>query len=62
MHGPTCIFWANLTPFSHSSLRRAVDALDAMIALPGGVLVEGLCRVLRLEATVALAADRTVSI
>jgi hypothetical protein len=39
-----------------------VDALDAMIALPGVVLVEGLCRVLRIEATVELAADRTVSI
>jgi hypothetical protein len=21
MHGPTCIFWANLTPFSHQYLR-----------------------------------------
>ena len=28
MHGPTCIFWAGLTPFSFSLKLRNVDPLD----------------------------------
>ena len=29
MHGPTCIFWANLTPFSFKNKRsRARDLLE----------------------------------
>jgi hypothetical protein len=30
MHGPTCIFWANLIPFSLQGMRSAV--LDATVA------------------------------
>ena len=29
MHGPTCIFWANLTPFSLKCARKIKDAIDA---------------------------------
>ena len=31
MHGPTCIFWANLTPFSLKALMgKDIDGLSAM--------------------------------
>ena len=36
MHGPTCIFWANLTPFS---LQIAVDVAKAGTAGYGGLVV-----------------------
>ena len=28
MHGPTCIFWANLTPFSLKTGGRIAEALE----------------------------------
>ena len=39
MHGPTCIFWANLTPFSlevyAADPSRALDALTLTVDRPG---------------------------
>jgi hypothetical protein len=33
MHGPTCIFWANVTPFSPQVLAMAAGALAALPVL-----------------------------
>ena len=29
MHGPTCVFWANLTPFSHPASEVSAATLEA---------------------------------
>jgi hypothetical protein len=37
MHGPTCIFWANLTPFSHQvTIRNGTGVFLPAIKLPSG--------------------------
>ena len=42
MHGPTCIFWANLTPFSLFSAPRAARAGTAAAATAAAAAAGGM--------------------
>jgi hypothetical protein len=49
MHGPTCIFWANLTPFALQLLRPFEWSLILVPLLPRGMVALGLGRIVALH-------------